>query len=689
MSQKTASRLAWSAGIAAILLTIGQTAFMFVDRHVAPPPGIETVANLTWNFANVLNNATNVAAATIGVLLVSRRPENRIGWLFLFASVVIGASGFAAGYGVHALWTEPGSLPAGQLLTWAASWLSFTPLVALTLVFLLFPTGRPRSPRWGLVTKAVSWAWVVAIGASAFLATLDWSHPFEQQQTNTSPFWATVFVLVFAVPIVGSLVAALVAVIDRFRKSTGEERLQLKWFAVGAVFVVLTILATIPWNTPPVIALQDFAFIFLFTAIAIAVLKYRLYEIDVVISKAVVYGTLAVFITLVYVGLVVGVGTLVGNNRSPLLSAVAAAIVAVAFQPVRQWAGRLANRVVYGSRATPYEVLSDFAERIAGTYAAQDVLPRMAEIVAAGTGADRTVVWLRVGDHLQAEASSGGVPETSVLRTDGGLPGMSEGETAVPVSHQGELLGAISVRMPRGETLSESGERLVADVASQAGLVLSNARLIEELRASRQRIVSAQDQARRRLERNIHDGAQQQLVALAVKLRLMGSMVGKDEAKERVLADQLVGDTQDALENLRDLARGIYPPLLQDAGLVAALQAQARKSPVPTTVEADGIARYPQEQEAAVYFCTLEALQNTAKYADATSVTVRLAESDGQLTFDVTDDGSGFDPTVNGHGSGLQGMADRLEALGGRLDVRSGVGHGTTIIGVLPVSAEA
>ncbi len=166
----------------------------------------------------------------------------------------------------------------------------------------------------------------------------------------------------------------------------------------------------------------------------------------------------------------------------------------------------------------------------------------------------------------------------------------------------------------------------------------------------------------------------------------MGAMVGKDPEKERELADQLVSETQEALENLRDLARGIYPPLLQDKGLVSALEAQARKSAVPITVQAEGVNRYPQELEAAVYFCTLEAMQNAAKYADATGVIVRLSERDGRLSFDITDDGAGFDPNANGHGSGLQGMADRLEALGGRLEVRSGLGRGTTIGGDLPVS---
>ena len=271
-------------------------------------------------------------------------------------------------------------------------------------------------------------------------------------------------------------------------------------------------------------ALSNLAFLCLWVAIAIAVLKYRLYDIDIVISKAVLYGSLAVFITAVYAGLVVGVGTLAGGRDRPLLAALAAAVVAVAFQPVRQWAGRLANRVVYGRRATPYQVLSDFARRIGGTYSAEDVLPQMAQTVAAGTGAEQVVVWLRVDDQLRPEASSGGSPRAGPLPPmvlDGhALPRLPDAGLSAPVVHQGDLLGAISVRMPKGEPLRPAGQHLVADVASQAGLVLSNAGLIEDLRASRQRLVTAQDEARRRLERNIHDGAQQDLVALGIKLRL-------------------------------------------------------------------------------------------------------------------------------------------------------------------------
>ena len=305
----------------------------------------------------------------------------------------------------------------------------------------------------------------------------------------------------------------------RFAWSTGEERLQLKWFAAAAVLVVLTLLAVALTNgSVAANALNNLALLCLYAAIAIAVLKYRLYEIDIVISKAVLYGSLAVFITAVYAALVAGIGTLVGNRHSPLLAALAAAVVAVAFQPVRQWAGRLANRVVYGRRATPYQVLSDFARRIGGTYAAEDVLPQMAQIVAAGTGAERVVVWLRVGDELRPEAWSGGSPPLAGLPVDSqALPPLPDADMSVPVLHQGELLGAISARMPKDEPLRPAGQQLVADVASQAGLVLANAGLIEDLRASRQRLVTAQDEARRRLERNIHDGAQQDLVALAIK----------------------------------------------------------------------------------------------------------------------------------------------------------------------------
>ena len=239
--------------------------------------------------------------------------------------------------------------------------------------------------------------------------------------------------------------------------------------------------------------------------------------------------------------------------------------------------------------------------------------------------------------------------------------------------------------------LTPTEDKLVHDLAAQAGLVLRNVGLTEqllarldELKASRQRLVLAQDEERRKIERNIHDGAQQQLVSLSVKLKLLSQLTARDPVKATELADQLQLEARDALEDLRDLARGIYPPLLADKGLASALESQARKSPLPVSIDADGIGRFSQDIEAAVYFCCLEALQNVAKYANASHVTLTLSDGDGRLAFTVVDDGAGFDTAQIGYGTGLQGMADRLAALGGDLEVRSAPEQGTEIAGTLP-----
>ena len=258
------------------------------------------------------------------------------------------------------------------------------------------------------------------------------------------------------------------------------------------------------------------------------------------------------------------------------------------------------------------------------------------------------------------------------------------------------MLGALAVRKPPNDPMSPADEKLISGLASQAGLVLRNVRLTEELKlrlddlkAAQKRLVAAQDEERRKLERNIHDGAQQQLVALAVKARLTRTLTERDPAKAAEMLEQIEAETQSALEDLRDLARGIYPPLLADKGLEAALTAQARKSPVPVTVKAEGVGRFPQEVEAAVYFSTLEALQNVAKYAEASGATVAIQTDEGSLRFSVTDDGHGFDPGSTGYGTGLQGIADRLGALEGTLHVASANGSGTTVTGRLPISHEA
>jgi signal transduction histidine kinase len=233
-------------------------------------------------------------------------------------------------------------------------------------------------------------------------------------------------------------------------------------------------------------------------------------------------------------------------------------------------------------------------------------------------------------------------------------------------------------------------DELLQDLASQAGLVMRNVGLnqevlarIEELKASRQRLVAAQDEARRRLERNLHDGAQQHLVALKVQVSLVERIADSDKVKN--MLRKVASDADEALEALRDLARGIYPPLLADQGLSAALEAQAGKAPIPVAVHAAEISRYSEDVEAAVYFCCLEALQNAVKHAQASSVEIELAEKVGVLSFRIGDNGGGFDLATTQRGDGLLNMADRLEAIGGTLQVQSSPVDGTSVMGRLPV----
>ena len=527
---------------------------------------------------------------------------------------------------------------------------------------------------------------------------------------------------------VAAALLALASVFVRRRGASAELRQQLAWLAyVGALtlgFGIVMILFSLATGDADTLIL-NILFVLAFgtpifgipIACAVAVLRYRLYDLDVVVKKTVVAAVLAATFTAVYVLVVVGVGAVTGHPGGSPLTFTAAALAAVLLQPVRVRAGQLADRLVYGRRATPYEVLSEFSGQIAGTYSTEDVLPRMARMLVEATGARRAEVWLRTAGSEQLEAawpSANGSAHATAMAAIA-APDGPEQATAAPASgadasapqtresaggrddgiarafvveHQGERLGALRITSSPREPLTPAGERLVRDVAAQAGLVLRNVALIEDLRASRQRLVAAADEARRRLERNLHDGAQQRLVALRITLGLARQVAGSSPQEADELLAQTEQEAQDALEELRDLARGIYPPLLADLGLAAALEAQARKAALPVTVEAPDLGRYSQDVEAAVYFCVLEALQNAAKYAQAGQARVTLGHDGRALTFTVGDDGRGFDQAATPMGTGVQGMADRLAALGGTLRVTSARGHGTQVTGRVPVAQD-
>jgi signal transduction histidine kinase len=574
-------------------------------------------------------------------------------------------------------------------------------VVMLSYPFLLFPDGHLPSRRW----RPVAWAIAIATalwGISFAFQQADYSDADNQHIPNpyTTPRLASIadVARVWLSFVVLALLAATVAsLVVRYRRSQGVEREQIRWLMFAGVVTIGWFALPIDHGTGSIADfIQGFVLMLIPISIGIAILQYRLYDIDVVLRKTVVVGVLAAFIGVVYVAIVVGLGSFAD---SPALRIGATALVAIAFQPVRDRANRWANRLVYGARATPYEVLARFGDRVGDTYASEDVLPRVARVIAEGTAAASAEVWLRLGDELRLTAAWPGPGEHVPLAiVDGSLP--IEADRVAAVRHHGELLGAIAVHKRASEPLTHGEAELVDRLADQAGLILANARLTAdlearleqiavqaaELRASRQRIVTAQDEERRRLERNIHDGAQQHLVALAVKLRLAKTAIAADPERGRTMLEEIGGEIDGALDTLRALALGIYPPLLEEQGIAPALAAQYMRSGLPVRMDADATGRYPIEIEAAVYFAALEALQNAAKYAEARAIAIAIQPADGELRFSVRDDGVGFDPAIKGEGSGLAGIRDRLAVFGGDATIESVPGRGTVVRGRVPIS---
>ena len=380
---------------------------------------------------------------------------------------------------------------------------------------------------------------------------------------------------------------------------------------------------------------------------------------------------------------------------------------------------------MYGERHAPDEILRTFGSRLTRALPLDELLLQLAESLKKTMALDVAEVWTRNAGRLERAVSVpdrgaatillGSEEETVVARAGVSgpawarvwLPALVPADVdpilrVAPVTNSGELLGLLVVRRPDGAVpFGDDDDQAFTELARQVGLALHNVKLdsalqesldevrrqADELRASRARIVEATDAERRRIERDLHDGAQQHLVALAVSVRLARQLadVNPDQAKE--ILDQLGSDLQDAVQELRNLAHGIYPPLLMDRGLGEALSAAAGRAALPTVVRAEGIGRYPQQVEAAVYFCVLEALQNAGKHAgDGSEVTISLREEEGALLFDVADDGAGFDLATGAHrGHGFVNMSDRVGAFGGSIAVDSAPGRGTQISGRLPL----
>jgi signal transduction histidine kinase len=693
--------LAWVVFALVLLSLVMSLAVTWAVRRSIPAGGWDAAGGF-W--ATLAFSTVVVAFPVTGILIARRKPGNAIAWILLAigACWILPATPYAAySYLIHPLPLTDWVLAFGQ---W--TWVPAIGLIG-TYLILLFPDGHLPSPRW----RWLGWLSGITLTLSSLLILFSPGlvptglahpagvpNPFELHLLRHVPQLESVIALV---PL--CIVLCAVSLLVRFRRSRGLERQQLKWLvfaasvvAVAYMFVMAVSLPesfahtkTPPWvNTAQNLVLLTF--ILIPVAIGFAVLRYHLYDINVIISKTVIFGALALFITLVYVALVVGLGTALGDAHDPVLSIAATAVVALAFGSVRTRVRRVANRLVYGKRATPYEVMAGFSRQVAGTLSIDELLPEMAEASARGVGARVSRVQVLLpGDIVESEVWPRGADVPARF------------DRTLEVRHQGSVVGRIEIAKPPDEPLTSSEEGLLSDLAAQAGLALHNVALARELeiraheletlsaalRLSRQRLVTARDAQRRGLERDIREGPQHRLEEIAAGLAAAEAAAASDPRSAGAILERLNEDANVTLEGLRDLARGIFPPLLADKGIVAALDAYIRKGGVDARIDADddtATERFDADVEAAAYFCGLQALQNVVRHTGNAPTTVRVRCDHDQLVLEIHDDGPGFDVGTREPGMGIQIMQDRVDALDGSLEISSERGNGTLVRVALP-----
>jgi signal transduction histidine kinase len=699
---------AWSLALLAAVLVVASRALLAIDPytylpHPGPPSWLELTVEIGGSVAGVL------IVAGLGAVIVSRQPWNRLGWVFLATSVGASITLFAQEYAVRGLVAAPGTLPGAELAAWAQTWTYHVLLLGVAFVMLLFPNGRLPTRRAVVLvvaaTAVTALALVDSMGSSQLLRTSVRDEAYPLPVTMPPGLWAVGFAVArwTAGPIgalqVVILPVAVVELLLRLRRSRADERLQIKWLAYACVLAavgwLVSFVDVLPGGRAPrswlemVDSWADLLWLLGLTvgmpvAIGFAVLRHRLYQIDEVIDRTLLVGGLAVFIAGVYAAVVIGAGKVVGGSFGPELSLVAAAITAIGFAPVRARLRTLVDRLVYGTPTSAYDVLTGFAEQIATAHPGQEMLTLMARLLVELLDTERAEVWLAA--EGQARLAASWPPSAGDLDAPPRLaawPSTAGLETLVPIEEGDVVLGALRIRRRRGDPLGAAQTKLLEDLARQAAQVLRTVRLIEALRASRERIVDAADAERRRLERDLHDGAQQRFLMASITLSLAQARLdgGHAEAADALLADARAQLAQ-AIAELRDFGRGIHPVILTEVGLQGALRSLAESARVPIELHVEVARRLPQAVESTAYLFVAEAVANAARHAGATAVRVRAWESRGRVHVEVRDDGVGG--ARPGSGSGLEGLAVRLSALGGTMSIQSPPMGGTRLKAELP-----
>jgi signal transduction histidine kinase len=716
--------------VCAVLIAFALLIDFLTGGDIPLPPHERLDPGLT-----VLTGVLSLAYPMVGALIASRLPSNPIGWIFCSVGLLYAAQRFSLAYADYAV-VENLTLPASEYAAWFSNLVDFTGLVlAGVLVMLLFPGGRLLSRRWRIVAwtavcGAVLLALYVAFDPSSVSSYTYVENPFGFQGFYILGF--TTFEFLWTSSLVGEILlfttflAALFSLVLRLHRARGEERSQLKWFlyaAVPAALVQSAFLAEViisnrsknsvfemmgsfdmfQWDD--VFSLYSLsgaeifngtsyvpAFVLLLLAVfaCIAILRHKLYDIDRLINRTLVYGALSACVVGTYVLAVVALGAIFQARGNIAVSLLATALVAILFQPLRSRVQRVINRMMYGDRDDPSAVTSRLGQRIEETLAPEAVLPAVVETIAQALKLPYVAILLKEGEGYRTGAAYGSPPEEP---------------EALPLVYQREEIGrlVIAPRAP-GERLSEADRRLLEDLARQTEVAVHAVRLTTDLQRSRERLVAAREEERRRLRRDLHDGLGPTLASFALKLDAARKLVRNKPGDTEVLLSRLKDQTQETVSDVRRLVYGLRPPALDDLGLVGAIRQQAEShgfvarerfsgetrgedEPVFFTMEApEGSPSLPAAVEVAAYRIVQEALTNVARHAHATSCRVRISVDQARsvLKLEVTDDGVGM-PEGRRAGVGLSSMRERAEELGGTCDVDPNPHGGTRVLARLPL----
>jgi two-component system NarL family sensor kinase len=665
--------LAWGLAGTGLAAAIAGLA-LFASRGSHPIPGELN----TGTQPVIVGIMALLGFCTFGPLIASRNPSNPLGWLFCAAGLSVGVITLTGEYAIRALVIDPGSLPAGEAAAWLTSWL-WIPFVLMpgTVMLLLFPNGRLPSPRW----RPVLWFCIVTVAVQfagvAFATGELGGFPTEQNPIGLVPRW----VLAGGVLIVPAVLLSFASVVVRYRSSRGEERQQLRWVAAAAlVWVGAQILdfalqpiapGAVGWPTLAATGL-------VIVAAGVSVLKYRLWDLELVVNRTLVFGALTAGLLGIYIGAVYGLGALLDSSGIGI-SLVATAAVAVAFAPLRSLLQGRVNRLMYGDREEPYRALARLGERLGSTLDPDAVLPAIVESVAEGLRAPYVAIELEEAGGWRTAARHGAARRDEPLR--------------LPLSYRGDVVGRLIVqqRSPT-EPFSAADRRLLGDLSRQAGVAAHAVRLRQDLVRSRERLVITREEERRRLRRDLHDGLGPTLAGIGLEIESVRALTERDPDAADQLLMRLKSEVQDAIADIRRIAYDLRPPTLDELGLVPALREQAARlsgsngspSSLRISVEAPSdLPALPAAVEVAAYRIALEAVTNVSRHAEAHACSIVLSV-DEDLAVEVRDDGRGI-PSSRQGGVGLSSMRERAEELGGTLAVGPGERAGTVVLARLPL----